>query len=554
MQRDPDPDPAATSSWRVPIDIRRLSWVRRLAADYAYDFDRLASFFSGNPADLAAWREAAARAQRQPRERERLVAVIADQQGRREAPPEAREAAAKLADPRAVAVVTGQQAGLFGGPFYTLLKAITAIKVAARVAAEVGVPAVPVFWVEGEDHDWNEVNACRVLDAEMQPQTVSLGTPLGAGEGPVASVRLDPAIFAAIDILRSTLPPTEFTDELLERLSGAYQPGFGMSEAFGRWLESVLGRLGLVVYDASDPGAKPLAAAVFARELEAPGESTRLALETGRALVDLGYHAQVVPHPDNIALFRLDGIRRTIHYRDGQFVLGDHEVVPPGALRQEALSEPAFFSPNVLLRPVVQDALFPTVCYVAGPNELAYLAQLKPIYERFRVAEPLFVPRATATLLDSAGARFLTRYDLALETLQPDDEAALNRLLEAQLPSSVEEALRDAAAAVEERMGRLVEAVPAIDPTLERTARSALGRMQHDLRTLHEKIIHAAKRRDETLRRQFNRTRALAFPGGHPQERTVAFVYFLNRYGPALVDRLHEDLPIDMGTHWVITI
>ncbi len=550
----PDHDSAATSSWRVPIDIRHLPWVRRLAADYAYGFERLAPFFSGNPADLAAWRAAVARAQRHPREREGLVALLAAQQERREAPAAAREAAARLADPRAVAVVTGQQAGLFGGPLYTLLKAVTAIKVAAQVAGEVGAPAVPVFWIEAEDHDWNEVNACRVLDGEMRPQTVTLGTPLGAGEGPVASVRLDPAIFFAIDILRSALPETEFTTEVLEQLGRAYQPGFGMSEAFGRWLESVLGGLGLVVYDASDPAAKPLAASVFARELESPGESTRLALEAGQALVDLGYHAQVVPHADNVALFRLDGIRRPIHFREGRFVIGDHETVAAPALREEALSEPASFSPNVLLRPVVQDALFPTVCYVAGPNELAYLAQLKPIYERFGVPEPLFVPRATATLLDSAAARFLSRYGLGFELLPPGDEGALNRLLEAQLPPSVEEALREAGSTIDARMERLIEAVPSIDPTLERTARSALGRMQHDLRALHDKIIQAAKRKDETLRRQFGRTRALAFPDGQPQERAVGFVYFLNRYGPALVDRLREDLPIDMGTHWVLTV
>ncbi|HSK11101.1 MAG TPA: bacillithiol biosynthesis cysteine-adding enzyme BshC [Vicinamibacterales bacterium] len=550
----PDTPPTSASSLRLPIDIRRLPWVRRLAADYAYDFARLAPFFSGNPADTAAWRAAAERVQAHPRDRERLVSLLAAQQDGRGAPPEAREAAAKLADPRAVAVITGQQAGLFGGPLYTLLKALTAVKVAARVAGDLGVPAVPVFWIEAEDHDWNEVSSCRVLDADMRPQTVTLGTPLGAGEGPVASVRLDPSIFAAFDILRSTLPATEFTDDLLDRLGRAYQPGVGMSEAFGRWMELLLGHLGLVVYDASDPDAKPAVAGLFARELEGAGASTRLAIETGRALVDRGYHAQVVPHDDNVSLFRLDGIRRTIHFRGEQFVVGDGDVVGRDTLIDEARREPHAFSPNVLLRPVVQDTLFPTICYVAGPNELAYLAQLKPIYERFQVPQPLFVPRATVTLLDSASARFLSRYNLPLESLQPDDEAALNRLLETQLPASVETALQEASACVQERMTRLVEAVPAIDPTLERTARSAMGRMQHDLHTLHDKIIHAAKRRDETLRRQYVRTRALAFPDSHPQERHVAFLYFVNRYGWALVDRLHDDLPIDMGTHWVLTV
>jgi bacillithiol synthase len=191
---------------------------------------------------------------------------------------------------------------------------------------------------------------------------------------------------------------------------------------------------------------------------------------------------------------------------------------------------------------------------VAGPNELAYLAQLRPIYERFGVPVPLMYPRVSATIVDSASARFLTRYDVSLEALQPDNEAALNHLLESQLPAGVEAAYEEAAQAIERSMGRLIQAVPAVDPTLEGAARSSLGRMQHDLRTLHDKMIHAAKRRDDTLRRQFARTRALAFPDGGPQERGVGFIYFLNRYGTALVDRLRAELPLDPGKHWVLTV
>jgi uncharacterized protein YllA (UPF0747 family) len=166
----------------------------------------------------------------------------------------------------------------------------------------------------------------------------------------------------------------------------------------------------------------------------------------------------------------------------------------------------------------------------------------------------LIVPRATATLLDPAGARFLAKYRVAIESLQPDNESALNQLLEGQLPASVEEAFAGVSQAVEGGMARLAEAVPSIDPTLAGAARSSLGKMQHDLGALHEKIIHAAKRRDDTLRRQFARVRAQAFPEGHPQERAVGFVFFLNRYGRALFDRLHDDLPLDIGSHWVLTL
>jgi uncharacterized protein YllA (UPF0747 family) len=167
---------------------------------------------------------------------------------------------------------------------------------------------------------------------------------------------------------------------------------------------------------------------------------------------------------------------------------------------------------------------------------------------------PLMVPRVSATLLDSAGVRFLSRHDVALEALHAQDESVLNRLLEAALPGDVERAYQAAAAALGEPMQTLVQAVPAIDPTLEGAARSVAGRINHELQGLYTKIIHAAKRRDETLRRQFTRTRAQAFPDGHAQERTIAFVSFLNRYGPGLIDQLVRDLPLDPGYHWVVTV
>jgi bacillithiol synthase len=217
-------------------------------------------------------------------------------------------------------------------------------------------------------------------------------------------------------------------------------------------------------------------------------------------------------------------------------------------------TRPAEFSPNVLLRPLVQDTLFPTVCYVAGPNELAYLAQLRPVYEAFGLPMPLMSQRATATILDSNAMRFLTRSALPLESLRAQDEAVLNQLLESQIPAAIADTLDDAVRAVAERMEALAQAVASLDATLDGAARSTAGRMQDDLKKLHGKIIQAAKRKDETLRRQFHHARAQAFPGGHPQERALGFVYFLNKYGPTLIDRLTGELPLDQGTHWVIAL
>ncbi|PYR56881.1 MAG: bacillithiol biosynthesis cysteine-adding enzyme BshC [Acidobacteria bacterium] len=540
-------------SVRIPVDVRRFPWIRRLAADYAYDFGAVAPFFSGDPAQRAAWAGAIARTQAHNHRRRDIADVIAAQQAHRHAPPSAVDAARRLADSRTVAIVTGQQAGLFGGPLFTLLKALTALKLADQVSRDHDVPAVAVFWIDAEDHDWQEVRTCTVYDDQLATRQIELPPRTGVDPAPVATVRLDDSITAALDELDRVLPATEFRSPLVAQLRAIYAPGVGMAEAFGRWLEHVLGHRGLIVFDSSDPASKPLASGIFARELSMPGQTAKLAALAGSDLTARGYHAQVHAQDDSLALFHLDGGRRAIRQQDGAFIVGEQRY-PAGTLLQQAAERPAGFSPNVLLRPVVQDTLFPTICYVAGPNELAYLGQLRGVYDHFGVPMPLMYPRATATLLDSAAVRFLTKYKLPIEALQAQDEAALNELLKAQIPPIVEDSFADASRTIDEQMTRLVQTVPALDPTLEGAAKSTLGRMQHDLQTLHGKVIQAAKRRDETLRRQFMHARALAFPDGHAQERTIGFVSFLNQYGPALVERLDEELPLDMGRHWIVTI
>jgi bacillithiol biosynthesis cysteine-adding enzyme BshC len=546
-------DTSGEGSSRLAVDVRRFPWIRRLAADYAYDFDAVSPFFSGNPTDPAAWRDAIRRTQAHGRRRTEIADLLVAQQQRRGAPPPAIDAARKLADERTVAILTGQQAGLFGGPMFTLLKALTALKLAEQVAREHAVPTVAIFWIDSEDHDWDEVRSCTVFDAALDPRSVSLPARPAGDHAPVATVQLDHSIDTVLAELERLLPATEFRDAILADLRSAYSAGTGMAEAFGRWMNRVLGPRGLVVYDASDPVSKPIVSRVFASELSKPGETAKLAAAAGANLVSRGYHSQVHAHDDGLALFHMEGGRRAIRMQGGQLVVGDRSFAPAD-LAQAALDQPSSFSPNVLLRPIVQDTLFPTICYVAGPNELAYLGQLRGVYDRFGVPMPLMYPRASATLLDSAAMRFLAKYGLPLEALQKQDESALNQLLESQIPPAVDASFTDAAQAIEASMQSVIVALPALDPTLEGAARSTLGRMQHDLQTLHNKMIQAAKRRDETLRRQYIRTRALAFPDGHAQERSIGFVSFLNQYGPALVDRLADELPLDMGHHWIVTV
>ena len=547
----------ADGSTRTAIDVRRFGWIRPLAGDYAFDFAKIAPLYAGDPSTRRAWTDTIARTRGMARPHAAVAGLLAAQQERRGAPPAAHDAARKLADSGTVAILTGQQAGAFGGPLFTLLKAVTAIQLARSMAREQEVEVVPVFWVDAEDHDWEEVAGCTVLDPGFQPHTITLPKPEGAGERSVAALVLDARVEHTLDELANALGETGFSEWLMSSLRAAYRPGVGMADAFARWLETLLGPHGLVVYDSSDPAAKPLVADLFAQELGAAGRTAALAKAAGDALTARGHQPQVIPQPDSIALFRLDvgldGSRRPIRRQGDHFVAGE-STFTAAALTEQARTMPNLFSPNVLLRPLVQDTLFPTICYVAGPSELAYLGQLRDVYDSFGIPMPLMYPRATATLVDSATARFLGRYDVPLEEFQPQDESALNRLLESQLPQSVEQAIKEAEDALRRTMERVIEAMPAVDPTLAGAAKTTLAKMEQDLRGLQNKMIQAAKRRDETLRRQFMRAQAQIFPLGHAQERTLGVVYFLNRYGPAVIDRLLSELPLELGQHWVITI
>ena len=450
-----------------------------------------------------------------------------------------------------MAIVTGQQPGLFGGPLFTVLKSLTALRLADIVRDTYDVPTVAVFWVDAEDHDWNEVNACGVLDADAVLRTVAIDGEAPPPGRPIARIELGPSVEAALRALEAALPVTEFTPGVLDSLRAAYAPGRGMADAFSRWLESVLGPRGLVVYDSSDSRGKPLVADLFCKELENAGAAAKLAGAAGQALEALGYHAQVTPHPDSAALFWLGDARLPIRATDHGLRIGDR-VETREALALHARQHPEEFSPNVLLRPLVQDTLFPTACYVAGPSELAYLAQLRAVYEAFGIPMPLIQPRASATVVDANASRFLSRGDVAFESLRPQDESALNALLEAALPPSVDAAIDGVLRALDERMNVLAREVTAVDPTLENAARSAMGRMQDDVNKLRSKVLQAAKRKDDTLRRQFKHAQAQAFPGGEPQERAIGAAAFLSKFGPPLIDRLADGLSLDLGVHTVI--
>lgn len=549
----PTESSASSGVLRDAIDLNRLPWIRPLVREYARDYGRVASLFAGNPADPAAWTQTIARVSAASRDRQAVSAALVAQLRRRGAHENALAGATALASPSSVAILTGQQAGIFGGPLYTVFKAITAIQLARRVRATTGVEAVPVFWAEVEDHDWQEIRSARILDKDSNIVDVTASDVPNAGVRSVGSLEFDATITAAVDRLAEQIAQTEFSQELVAALRRHYRPGARVGTAFAGWLDDLLSRHGLVVFESDDESLKPIVAGVFAQEIETRATS-KLAREAGEAMQRLGHAAQVQPADDAVALFYMDAAgRRGVRARGSDLAIGD-QGRSVADLSAEAKAHPERFSPNVLLRPVVQDRLFPTACYVGGPAELAYQAQLGGVYREFGVEAPLLYSRASATLLDGAAMRFLERSGLSLESLHGQDESVLNQWLATQLPDGLERAIEDADQIVRQRVEALKESVASIDATLAGAVDTTRDKMRETLKTLHGKIIQAAKRKDDTLRRQFVRTRALAFPDGVPQERALSVAFFANRYGLGFADQLLEALPLETDQHYVLTL
>ncbi|HVR69503.1 MAG TPA: bacillithiol biosynthesis cysteine-adding enzyme BshC [Vicinamibacteria bacterium] len=506
-----------------------------LFRDYLTGAGRAGRFYEGGRWDADGLLASADRALGLHRDRDALSRALVVQQEARGASEAARRAR-ELAQPDAVAVVTGQQAVLFGGPLYVLYKALAAVRLAAVLEQRRGRPVVPVFWVASDDHDFAEVRSTAVLDEGGQIHTLRY-TPAREPVGqPASRVLLDETIGPLIEELSRSLPPSADRDGVVARVTRCYRPGVSLSDAFARLLSSLIP--GLVVLDPSDPVLKALAAPILARELEERSPTSRLAEEVGRELLAAGYHQQVPVRQGFLSLFLLDAERRALAFEDGTIeVRGTDRRMPLAEALRHVAKKPEAWSPGVLLRPLAQDHMLPTAVYVGGPAEIAYHAQIGPSYPHFGVPRPTLVPRPSLTLVEPAQARALEAEGLSLSDLQGDPEAVRGRWAREAYPE-VEAAFARAREALEREMTAVADVLGQLDPTLRGAAESALGRALHPIQTLHEKSTRALKKRDQSRAERLRRTRDALLPGGSLQERGLGLVSLLARHGEGIVDEI----------------
>ena len=298
----------------------------------------------------------------------------------------------RLSEPGTFAVVTGQQVGLFSGPAFTLYKALTTVRLAQSLS-EQGLPCVPVFWLATEDHDLDEVSQGATFDEEYNLLPLRDSGDRPSPRSPVGEVRHTAEISAALSQLETALPEGESRSRLLQDLRECYVPGATWGESFARFMTRLFGRWGVILMDPLDESVHRLSSGVYQQALGKAAELRAGVLESSHALVQRGYHAQVHVVEDSTLVFvARHGDRLALHQRDGKFFLDGSEEISLSELQSLLAERPLDFSPNVLLRPLVQDSLLPTLAYVAGPSELAYLGQAQSLYRALGRPQPVIFP------------------------------------------------------------------------------------------------------------------------------------------------------------------
>jgi bacillithiol synthase len=460
----------------------------------------------------------------------------------------------RLRDAGSVAVVTGQQVGLFTGPLYTLYKALSAVKLAACLTAR-GTPAVPVFWMATEDHDWEEVLSAEVVACDGRLAGVSLPTALHAEGQPVGGVLLDESVEEAAGRLFDLLPSSEFVPEVSKLVRECYRPGRTHGEAFARLLAALTGAYGLVLLDPLDARLKRLAAPLYG---EAAGRAEEIAgaiTARSRELEGAGFHAQVHATPEAFPLFLLDdGVRRALaRDPDGRYrAKGTEHAWSAEDLAALAVADPERFSPNVTLRAVVQDYLLPTVAYFGGAAEVAYFAQTAEAYRVLgRPATPI-LPRASLTVVERRTGRTLERYGLKPEDFFDGLDAVTARVVEEHLGRDVARAFDE----TDEAVGRALDALEArlrdFDPTLADALGGGRRKVEYQLEGLRARFHRAQMSRDRAALRQIERAATALYPEKALQERHLNVTSLLARHGPFVVNWLHDAIELGAPEHQVL--
>jgi bacillithiol synthase len=525
------------------ISFREIPQTTKIYATFLDDFEHVSKYYAYRP-DIEGVLTSARNVQLEARVRQGVVEVLRGQ-NRRFAPGSTLEAETKKNLERlangAVAVVTGQQVGLFGGPAYSLYKAITAACYAAELTNR-GIEAIPIFWLATEDHDLPEINHAAwntrdgLAEFKLEPTESSEGRRVG-------EILLGEGITALVADAAGKLEGPD-AEKIASALRESYTPGETYGSAFGKLLARLLSGRGIVFIDPLDVRLHQLAEPVYRRALDESNALRDLLIARSKELEEKGFHAQVkVAHESTLLFLNVDGIRHPLRNRDGKFYAGRASFTMD-ELAAAIAATPEAFTPSVLLRPIVQDTLLPTAAYVGGPAEIAYMAQTEVVYKNLLGRMPAILPRASFTVIESAFDRLLQKFDLTFRDVMRGRQHVRARMEEKFLPAALSEKFEADEKALKALLAGYREPIQKLDASLAGSLELAEQKILHQFLTLKGKVGRAENLRSGVLDRKEKFVFDALYPHHELQERTLSALPWLASYGPEFLDGLSKISPI----------
>ncbi len=524
--------------------------------DYLYEFENVAKYFKTNFRKEEDLLKVFSSVRKSEPQRNSIHKILTEQNSTEGISSLTKSNIELLKKENTLAIITGQQLGLAGGPLYTFYKIITAIKLSDEFNKKYdSYNFVPIFWLEGDDHDFEEVKSFKVLDNENSLTSISYedGLDSETNRGPMGNYTFDLMIDQTFDKLRASVRETEFKSIIIELLKKYYYAGATFKSAFKGLLKEFFDKYGLIIIDPQDSKVKTLLEPIFKKDIEQFRFVAEELILRSADLEEL-YHAQVKIKPVNL-FYLEDSGRYAIEPVEEEFRLkGKRKKFSLEQIYEQIEKHPEKFSPNVVLRPICQDYLFPTAVYVAGPSEISYHAQIIPYYDILNITPPILYPRVSATIIENRVQNILDKYSLKLNDFFYDTEQLALKIVDSTSDIKVSDIFQRVEGELNAVFDGLSEDLMKIDPTLNDVSKGARIRTEQYLNVVREKALAAQKRKNEIIFRQIYKTSNIMFPDENLQEREINFVYFANKYGLDFIQFLFDNLEIDKFEHQVINL
>ncbi|MFI5263558.1 MAG: bacillithiol biosynthesis cysteine-adding enzyme BshC [Candidatus Kapaibacterium sp.] len=458
---------------------------------------------------------------------------------------------------RCCAVVTGQQVGILGGPLYTIYKALHTVVLTKELRALYpDYQFVPIFWQETEDHDFEETSGINIITSNFELRNIRYKPAEDISRRQIGGLLLEKeAIERVFSEIESFIPKTDFTDDILALYKNAYQEDFTFAEAQAQLLGELLSPEGLLILNPNTPELKKQAVHLFKKEIETAPYLSDCIQKLSKEIEKAGYHAQLDPQGMN--LFIAEEGRRYKLSKIGDGFSYNSKVLSSVEINAILAEHPERFSMNVVMRPLVQDIILPTVAYIAGPGETAYFAQLKPAYDWAGIQMPQIVSRISMTFIEDRFEKLLVKYNISVPDFLENANDIVPKILSTEQEKILAGSFSETGKQLDQALESLRPVISMTDATLDPALNSLKGKILSTLKDFEGKSLAAERKKQSGTKQQFEKASNILLPEGKLQERELSLLYFLNKYGLDFWVRLKHDLlskPLSLNEHHILKV